>query len=155
MNRPKQEYRAGVGASTMLTIFVVLCVATLALLALSGARGDQALTARASEMTLSYYQASDRAQKILSQLDPAVRKAAADARNQQEFDDKLSNQSVGGALVACDHGVLSFDVDAGGGRKLSVAVDVSPAGQNWRITRYQLVGGDLWSGENGSLNLFN
>jgi hypothetical protein len=155
VNRPKQDYRVGVGATTMLTIFVVLCVATLALLALSGARGDQALTQRASEMTSGYYQASDLAQKILSQLDPAVRKASAEAQDQQEFDDRLSNLSIDGISIAYNEGVLSFDVDAGGGRKLSVAVDVSPAGQKWQITRYQLTGGDLWTGENGSLNLFN
>jgi len=153
VNRPKQEYQVGIGASSMLTIFVVLCVTTLALLALSGARGDAALTGRAVEMTTAYYEASDRAQKILAQVDQAVRDAAAD--NQEEFEARLANLSLDGVSLAFDGGILSFDLDAGGGRELSVAVRPSLTGERCPVIRYQLTGSELWTGENGSLNLFN
>ena len=87
----KQEYRVGIGASTMLTIFVVLCVTTLALLALSGARGDAALTGRAVEMTTDYYRASDQAQRILARLDAAVKEAAASAADSGAFQALLAD----------------------------------------------------------------
>jgi hypothetical protein len=155
VNRPRQEYRAGIGASSMLTIFVALCVSTLALLALSGARGDAALTARAVDMTSGYYEASDQAQRVLAQIDGAVRNAASEAENPQEFEDRMANLSVEGVSLAYDEGNLSFELDAGGGRKLSVAVKPEQAGGRCRITRYRLTGGELWTGEGGSLNLFN
>lgn len=155
MNRPRQEYRAGIGASSMLTIFVALCVSTLALLALSGARGDAALTTRAVDMTSGYYQASDQAQRVLAQIDSAVREAASKSKNPQEFEDILANLSVEGVSLAYDAGYLSFDMDAGGGRKLSVAVKPERNGGRCQITRYRLTGGELWTGESGSLNLFN
>jgi hypothetical protein len=154
VNRPKQEYRVGIGASSMLTIFVVLCVSALALLAYSGARGDQALTDRAVQMTTGYYEASDQAQKILSKVDLAVRDATG-AASQQEFDERMSNLSIDGVSLAYDAGILSFDVDAGGGRMLSVAVRPQRLGPRCPVVRYQLTGGELWTGENSSLNLFS
>lgn len=155
MNRPRQEYRAGIGASSMLTIFVALCVSTLALLALSGARGDAALTARAVDMTSGYYEASDQAQRVLAQIDGAVRDAASKSPNPQEFEDIMANLSVEGVSLVYDEGILSFDLDAGGGRKLSVAVKPEQTDGRCRLTRYRLTGGELWTGEGGSLNLFN
>jgi hypothetical protein len=155
VNRPRQEYRVGIGASSMLTIFVVLCVSTLALLALSGARGDQALTARAVNMTSGYYEASDRAQRVIAEIDSAVRDAATKAANPQEFEGSMANLFVDGVSLVYDGGNLSFELDAGGGRKLLVAVKPDQTGGHCRITRYKLTGGELWTGEGGALNLFN
>ena len=155
MNRPRQEYRVGIGASSMLTILVALCVATLALLALSGARGDAALTGRAVEMTSGYYEASDEAQRILARIDSAVRDAASNAGSPQDFEDRIANLSVEGVSLVYEAGFLSFDIDAGGGRKLSVAVRPQQTGERCPIVRYKLTGGELWTGEGGSLNLFN
>lgn len=139
----------------MLTIFVVLCVTVLALLALSGARGDAALTNRAVEMTAAYYQASERAQRILAQIDKRVRDAASTAAGQDQYKAQLENLSVDGVSLTFEAGILSFGLDAGGGRELLVAVRPSLAGQRCQVVRYKLTGGELWTGENGSLNLFN
>ena len=155
MNWPKQEYRVGIGASTMLTIFVVLSVTTLALLALSGARGDAALTDRALTMTEGYYEASDRAQRVLAEVDEIVLSAASGAPDQTAFEAKLSDIVVDGVSVDMDGGILSFDVDAGGGRVLSVAVQPSMNAPRLRIKRYALTGGELWTNEGDSLNLFS
>ena len=151
----KQEYRVGIGASTMLTIFVVLCVTTLALLALSGARGDAALTGRAVEMTTDYYRASDQAQRILARLDAAVKEAAASAADSGAFQALLADLSLDGVSLVYEAGIVTFDVDAGGGRALTVAVRPSMTGQRCPVVRYQLAGGELWTGENGPLNIFN
>jgi hypothetical protein len=155
LNRPKQEYRVGIGAVTMLTIFVVLCVTTLALLALSGARGDAALTSRALEMTQGYYQASDRAQRVIAKLDEITKNAASGAPNQEAFEAQLAELEIDGVSIGLDGGILSFDVDAGGGRALSVAIQPSIAPPRLRIERYALTGGELWTGEAGSMNLLN
>jgi hypothetical protein len=155
LNRPRQEYRVGIGASSMLTIFVALCVSTLALLALSGARGDAALTARAVDMTGGYYEASDQAQRVLAKIDSAVRNAMSNSANPQDFEEILANLTVEGVSLVYDGGILSFDLDAGGGRKLSVAVTPEPTGGRCRIARYRLTGGELWTGEGKPLNLFD
>lgn len=155
MNRPKQEYRVGIGAVTMLTIFVVLCVTTLALLALSGARGDAALTSRALEMTQGYYQASDRAQRVIAKLDEIIKNAASGAADQAAFEAALSEVEIDGVSIDLDEGIVSFDVDAGGGRALTVALQPSMTPPRLRIVRYALTGGELWTGEAGSMNLLN
>lgn len=154
MNRPKQEYRVGIGASTMLTIFAVLCVTTLALLALSGARGDAALTGRSVAMSKAYYEASDRAQRVLAQVDGLVRNAAASTSDREAFEAALSGREAGGVPLDFDGEDLSFTVDAGGGRVLSVAVRPSVTAPHCTVVRYALIGGELWTGEDRNLNLF-
>lgn len=154
MIRPKQEYRVGIGTSTMITIFSVLCVATLALLALSGARGDAALTGRAVAMSEAYYEASDRAQRVLAQLDGMVRKAAA-ASGREAFEDLLSGRKIQGIPLDYDGETVSFSLDAGGGRVLSVAVRPNETKPYCTVVRYALIGGELWTGEEQNLNLFS
>jgi hypothetical protein len=153
LNRPKQEYRVGVGTSTMITIFSVLCVATLALLALSGARGDAALAGRAVAMSEAYYEASDRAQRVLAQLDEMVQNAAASGR--EAFEAALSGREVDGIPLEFGGETVSFTVDAGGGRVLSVAVRLNETKPHCTIVRYALIGGELWMGEDQNLNLFS
>ncbi len=155
MNRPKQEYRVGIGTSTMLTIFSVLCVATLALLAMSGARGDAALTGRAVAMSEAYYQASDRAQRVLGQVDGIVRNAATSGSGREAFEAALSGLEVAGVPLDFDGETVSFTVDAGGGRVLSVAVRPNETKPYCTVVRYALIGGELWTGEDRNLNLFN
>lgn len=157
MNRPKQEYRVGIGASTMLTIFVVLCLAALSLISLSGAQGDAALTARAAAMTRGYYEASDRAQRILARLDAALAAARAEAAGAADYQARLANLALDGVSLAFREGILSFEVDAGGGRALSVAVRPSAPGERPRyaLVRYALTGGELWTGQGENLNLFD
>ena len=117
--------------------------------------GDAALTARAVDMTGGYYEASDQAQRVLAKIDSAVQNAMSNSANPQDFEEILANLTVESVSLVYDEGILSFDLDAGGGRKLSVAVTPEPTGGRCRIARYRLTGGELWTGEGKSLNLFD
>ena len=76
-----ETHRAGPGASTVLLILLVMCLAMLGALSLSVARNDLAVTQRAMQAENDYYQAQSAVAKALADVDEALinaRKAAGD-----------------------------------------------------------------------------
>jgi hypothetical protein len=155
MKRMRQEYAIGVGAATLLTILVVLCLAALSVMAFSGAQGDAALTARSAGMTEAYYQASDRAQRALAALDGALLAARRAARDQAEYDKRLSSIRIDDVSLAFEAGIFTFSIDAGG-RALTVSARACALGdaQRYALTQYALSGSELWMGEAADLKLY-
>lgn len=58
-----------VGTSSILLIFIVLCLVSFAGLSLVSANADYTLTAKIASRTSSYYSASNKAQDVLAELD--------------------------------------------------------------------------------------
>lgn len=71
-------HRAGPGASTVLLILLVMCLAMLGALSLSVARNDLAVTHRAIEAENAYYQAQKAVARKLAALDEAIINAGED-----------------------------------------------------------------------------
>lgn len=70
MNKQKnsQPIHLGLGTASIITVFVVLCLAALAVLSLTGARTAMNLSAQHAAETQSYYEADARAQRYLAEL---------------------------------------------------------------------------------------
>ncbi|MDO4485006.1 MAG: hypothetical protein Q4C46_00265 [Bacillota bacterium] len=67
--RSKQFPFVNIGLSSLLVVFLVLCLTTFALLSLSSAKSDLALSQKLADHRNSYYTASSSAESVLSQLD--------------------------------------------------------------------------------------
>ena len=77
----------GVGVSSILVIFVLLCLVTFATLSLVSARADRNLSQKAVDHTLEYYTASNQAEQILAQANTrsSVADCAAQASSSAEY----------------------------------------------------------------------
>ena len=75
----------GVGVSSILVIFVLLCLVTFATLSLVSARADRNLSQKAVDHTLEYYTASNQAEQILAQADNLLADCAALASSSAEY----------------------------------------------------------------------
>lgn len=71
----RQDYRVGVGASSILMIFIILCLTTLGVLSFASARANLQLTNRRQVQVEAYYAAEAEAQRLLAQVDAALLKA--------------------------------------------------------------------------------
>ena len=58
MKDKQQSYFVNIGSSSLLVIFLVLCLATFAILTLSSARSDHSFSERLAEHKKTYYEAS-------------------------------------------------------------------------------------------------
>ncbi len=72
----------GAGISSMLMLFVILCLTVFGVLAYMTARADNRLTLRSAEAVKAYYAADAEAEEILSRVDAAGEDYAAVLREE-------------------------------------------------------------------------
>lgn len=158
-NKHKQEYRVGTGATSMLMIFIVLCLTTLSILSYSSARADLAITKRNVEMNEKSNEAVCAAQRIIAEIDGQLVAARAQTDDDDEYADLVSLISVDDVEINADESMeLSFLVNAGYDRWLDVTMQITPL---WDTsTRYYLVrhvlsfDDDSWEPDFGDFMLF-
>ncbi len=66
-NKEKQQsYFVNIGSSSLLVIFLILCLVTFAILSLSSAKSDHSFSQRLAQHRRVYYEASAKAEETLS-----------------------------------------------------------------------------------------
>lgn len=121
-----------VGATSLLTVFAVLCLTVFALLALSDVRSDAQLADVSLESVEAYYAADTEAQTILAQL-----------RNGQRVDGVTFS---GSGLLYADYAVPISD-----SQELQVSVILRGiADREYEIVRWQTVATVPWQGEDNT-----
>ena len=72
MEQQKNGVKISIGASSILMIFVTLCLTTFAVLSYVTANADYKLTEKANTNLRLYYDADSKAQTVISQIDEAL-----------------------------------------------------------------------------------
>ncbi|WP_312645618.1 hypothetical protein [Hydrogenoanaerobacterium sp.] len=148
MGREKNNTGISVGSSSILVIFVVLCLTTFATLSLVSAKADYKLTQKTAQATAEYYAADAKAEEYLQKLHKALQGTGADGwfAQLQLVDIKLTYEVAGGSLV------LRYDVPINDQKKLHVELgtelDIAgkPTGPLQRL-RWQVQPIQQWQGE--------
>lgn len=76
MIKKKGSFKMGVGISSLLLIFVVLCLTTFAVLSYLTANADHKLTDKTGDTVSAYYAADGAAQQKLADIDDALKERA-------------------------------------------------------------------------------
>lgn len=88
MNK-QNEKQAGlgvnIGSSSILLIFIVLCLVSFAALAISSAFADKNLSKRVAERTQAYYEACNLAEASLAQIDATLAAIYADSSDSESY----------------------------------------------------------------------
>ena len=91
MNK-KREFGVNIGTSSILLIFVILCLVSFASLSIVSATADQKLTTKVSDRTISYYEACNKAEEKLAQIDSYLSETYADGLTKDAYFQKVGNQ---------------------------------------------------------------
>ena len=129
----QESSRAGVGASSILLILVVVSLTLFASLALIQARSDAALTQKTASSAAAFYEADARAQRMIAALDDALATG-------------LAPESIDGVTQQTD-GSYSFSVESSDGHVLNVTADVS--GGRCEILNYRYESAEEWESQSG------
>lgn len=70
----KQFSFVNIGLSSLLVVFLVLCLSTFSLLSLSSSKSDYSLSEKLADHRADYYEASAKAENIVAQLDALLEK---------------------------------------------------------------------------------
>ena len=143
-NKPKTEYRVGVGASSILMVLVVLALTAVGLLSFRNAKNAESLTERNLLMTTAYYEASARVQEKLAAMDAELADLRVNAQSLEEETlieqlEYLEMEEL--TFWQEDDGLgFSFVEDANYARQIEVDGILPEAGERrYIITRYQLI----------------
>ena len=118
----KKEKTSGsftnIGLSSLMVVFLVLCLTTFALLTLSTARSDYSLSEKMADHRTDYYAACTKAEEVLDKIDKELEE------NQEEL---LSKESflMNDIIVIVEDDFLSYDVPLENGQFLAVRLQVT------------------------------
>jgi hypothetical protein len=107
------KFQLHIGASSILLIFVTLCLVSFAVLSIVSANADSKLTGKVLERSEEYYNACNTAQAALATMDVALAEAYRNASTREEYYNSLG---------AAEN--YSFEVSVNSSQVLSVAVQV-------------------------------
>ncbi len=132
-------YRVGVGASSILTIFVVLCLTTLGVLSFASARANATLTSRREAYVEHYYAAVAEAQHVMMEIDRALVNARKTPDTYAELVQGIKMPDI--FLEVSEDLLVSFSVPCGEMLELQVAVQAADSGDwpRYRVVMHQLV----------------
>ena len=83
--KEKLHFSLGIGSASILIIFVILCLVSFATLSVCSANADLKLSTKVLSRNTAYYEAVDKAEHMLAQLDNTLIKVYSSALNEEEY----------------------------------------------------------------------
>ncbi len=91
--RNKFEFKVSTGITSILMIFVVLCLTAFGVLSFLSAKADLNLSEKNSQNIINYYNAESKITEKLSEIDGVLLDASVSANNSNEYFEKI-NQNI-------------------------------------------------------------
>lgn len=125
----KTEFSLNVGISSILFIFVILCLVSFAILSLSSAMSDWKLTGRVADNNTAYYEACNQAEELLEGLDRTLDEVYSGGISRTGYFDKVGKKK-------------SFNVPVGDSQTLNVEVKIlypeKPGDRFYQVTLWKV-----------------
>jgi len=116
----------GMGASSILMLFVVLCLTTFAILSLVSAQADLHMSEKARDAVQAYYQADAKMEKAISDMDAAL--AAQQAALSHTVWPDLSKIKIDGMTVTGENSV-TIKINITDGRYIEAMITINKIGE--------------------------
>jgi len=111
MKQNKQQSTfINIGSSSLLMVFLVLCLTTFAILSLSSAQSDYSFSKKFAEHKTEYYEASSRAEMILGEIDQILAETAKQVTAAQNSAAQNSTAQNNAAQNNADSELASFEL---------------------------------------------
>jgi len=88
--RKVQTSFMNIGASSLLVIFLTLCIAVFAVLSLSGAKSDYSFSLKTAEYKTAYYTACNKSEEVIAAVDAGLSDIASSCSGKDSFYQKAS-----------------------------------------------------------------
>ena len=139
MNRKQQNMESlNIGGSSILVIFVLLCLVTFAALALTSALSSYRLAERVAIASDEYFAADGYAEEILAQISALIRDADSDIahihHNLSSIIDNAVFEPTGAGT-----GIISYYVYISATRTLNIELEVNLYDNSNRVIMWQVV----------------
>ena len=141
----KMKYSMPVGTSSILLIFMTLCLVCFATLSLANANADYRLSKKLADHTTAYYQAASKAEAFVASSDAKLHQAYLQSKDSSSYFDL-----TGGSTLSSDFPISDV-------QSLHVVLDVIYPNQKntalYHISNWQIVTDDSGLNYDNSLNV--
>ena len=153
-----------IGASSLLVIFLILCLVTFAILTLASAKSDADFAEKLADRKTAYYEACNTAENILDEIDAVLADAWTGNDNAKilaEIENQLTALSDREQLQLSmdftqDEPTVSYTITIDDNQELCVTLALSTAPEKgdayYRISQWQVKASGEWNGDQ-TLNL--
>jgi len=90
MSTSKKNFPMNIGLSSVLLIFVVLCLVSFGVLSIVSANADYKLSRKVADRSLTYYEACNQAQDTLREVDETLHTLYVQAESQEAYLNSVS-----------------------------------------------------------------
>lgn len=118
MDGKSSRNKVSIGASSLILIFIVLCMATFGLLSLSSAQGDLKLARRNADAVKGYYEADNKGQQWLKGVDEVLKEEMGKGQDSTQCSLEIKDRL--GDLYDRETGLISTDIPMDRGRSLRI-----------------------------------
>ncbi len=128
--------RANIGSSTLIVIFIVLCLTTFSLLSLGNAKSDALLSGRNADAVREYYRADSLGTEFYRQLDGSVAAAARQTSDPDGLKKAVARQWKDYYDASDDVFETEIAMNAGQALQIRIQVDWEQAGSRvltWKV----------------------
>ena len=81
----KREFRVNVGTSSILLIFIILCLVAFATLSIVSASADYKLSRKVADRTANYYEAANQAERYIASIDKTLQNVYSVAEDEEAY----------------------------------------------------------------------
>ncbi len=137
----KKKYSGvGVGSTSIIMIFVVLCLTAFSILSFSSSDVGNKMANKTKEQTIHFYEAENKANLTLQNIDEVLFSAASNPAERDGVIISLSNIYGVKVFKQADYLTVSYDVPITETRylavELKVPLDLSQGGKRYEITKW-------------------
>lgn len=148
MKRRRSKSFFNIGITSVVLIFVMLCLLTFAVLSLVSARADLGLSQKSARRTTAYYESYNSAVKILSKIN-ACMESQSDQTDESLYFQNIMDQLDGKDGISFSDGQhLSYSVSGSSEQMLTVSLTLSftpfEDGKYYRIDTWKTVSTHKW-----------
>lgn len=147
----KRKYPTiNIGSSSMLVVFIILCLITFSVLSVASANNDRKYSEKIANRTTAYYKASNKAEELLSQIDDKLKQIYEqyNADYLSQVPDVLT--SIDG-IDTSNFPSVSFSIPINDTQTLSVSllIQIPEKESNtfYTITSWQEISTEVWNGD--------
>lgn len=161
----QQSSFVNIGSSSLLIIFLVLCLVTFAILSISSASSDHSFSEKFAERKTQYYDASAKASHVLDEIDGKLANladangASGKAAYMGQVIAAFRGTTIDGVSISCDapngEALISYQIPTDDKQVLEVKLHVTDYTQSetyYEIKSWRVLSTDDWEGDQ-SLNL--
>lgn len=147
----KRKYPTiNIGSSSMLVVFIILCLITFSVLSVASANNDRKYSEKIANRTTAYYKAANKAEELLSQIDDKLKQIYEqyNADYLSQVPDVLT--SIDG-IDTSNFPSVSFSIPINDTQTLSVSLLIQiPEKEGdtfYTITSWQEISTEVWNGD--------